>query len=112
MVAFLLTLLFIWIPCAIFCGTIAQDKGHGGIWFGVGLFFGPLGLLAVAALSDRKQRRYIRLMAEKQGVKLTADGELKSAVEVANDIIKEKRQGKSAVDGFLEQPKMASDSDD
>ena len=30
----------------------------------------------------------------------------------ANDIIKEQREGKSAVDAFLEQPKMPSDSDD
>ena len=110
---FLLALLFLWIPCAIFCGTISDDKGHNGFsWFWGGLFFGPLGLLAVAALSDRKQRRYIRLMAETQGVNLTDDGEPKRAVDVANDIIKEKRQGKSAVDAFLEQPKMPADSDD
>ena len=72
---FLLALLFLWIPCAIFCGTIAEDKGHSGIaWFWGGLLFGPIGLLAVAALSDRKLRRYIRLMAENQGVPKEAFG--------------------------------------
>ena len=91
MLGFLLAILFLWIPCAIFCGTIAEDKGHGAVWFGVGLFFGPLGLLAVAALSDRKQRRILRLMAEQQGVNLTDDGEPKRAVDVANDILKKKR---------------------
>ena len=55
----------LWIPCASFSGVIAHDKGHSGMaWFFGGLFFGPLGLVAVAALSDRKLRRYIRLMAE------------------------------------------------
>ena len=72
---FLIALLFLWIPCAIFCGTIAEDKGHSGIaWFWGGLLFGPIGLLAVAALSDRKLRRYIRLMAENQGVPKEAFG--------------------------------------
>ena len=85
---FLIALLFLWIPCAIFCGTIAEDKGHGGIaWFWGGLLFGPIGLLAVAALSDRKLRRYIRLTAESQGVDLS---EAKPAGDVAKDIIKEK----------------------
>ena len=90
---FLIALLFIWLPCAIYCGTISEDKGHNGFsWFWAGLLFGPIGLIAVAALSDRKQRRYIRLMAENQGVDL---GEAKPAAQVAQDIIKEKRQGKS-----------------
>ena len=66
---FLIALLFLWIPCAIFCGTISEDKGHNGIaWFWGGLLFGPIAMLAVAALGDRKLRRYIRLMAENQGV--------------------------------------------
>ena len=72
---FFVALLFLWIPCAIFCGTIAEDKGHSGIaWFWGGLLFGPIGLLAVVALSDRKLRRYIRMMAENQGVPKEAFG--------------------------------------
>ena len=55
------------------------------------MLFGLIALLAVAALGDRKLRRYIRLIAESQGVNLTDDGEPKRAVEVANDIIKDKR---------------------
>ena len=78
----------LWIPCAFFSGVIADDKGHGGVaWFFGGLFLGPLGLVAVAALSDRKLRRYIRLMAENQGVDLS---EAKPAGDVAKDIIKER----------------------
>ena len=37
-------------------------------WFWGGLLFGPIGLLAVAALGDRKLRHHIRLVAENQGV--------------------------------------------
>ena len=76
MMGFLLALLFLWIPCAIFCGTISEDKGHNGFSrFWAGLSFGPLGLVAVAALSDRKQRHYIRQMAEKQGVILPPESD-------------------------------------
>ena len=89
MVVFLLAVFFFWIPCAVFCGTIAEDKGHNGIaWFLGGLLFGPIALLAVAALGDRKLRRYIRLTAESQGVDLS---EAKPAGDVAKDIIKQTR---------------------
>ena len=71
LMGFLVLLIALWIPCAVFCGTIAEDKGHNGIaWFWGGLAFGPVGLLAVAALMDRKQRRYLRLLAESQDVQL------------------------------------------
>ena len=69
-------LVFFWLACGIYCGTISEDKGHNGFsWFWAGLLFGPLGLVAVAALSDRKQRRYIRKMAEKQGVILPPESD-------------------------------------
>ncbi|AHF62982.1 hypothetical protein Syncc8109_0595 [Synechococcus sp. WH 8109] len=47
------------------------------------LVFGPLGVVAVAALSDRKLRRYIRLMAEKQGVPQDAFGKAEQASETS-----------------------------
>lgn len=47
--------------------NIASDKGHdGSSWFFAGLLFGPLGLIAAAGLSDRKLRKYIRQIGEKQ----------------------------------------------
>ena len=50
LVGFLVLLVALWVPCAVFCGTISEDKGHNGIsWFWAGLLFGPVGLLAVAA---------------------------------------------------------------
>ena len=106
----LIAFLLVWLPCAIYAQDVAADKGHNGAsWFFGGLLFGPLALIACAGLSDRKLRRFIRLMAENQGVDVS---EPLAVTSVANDIIKEKRQGKSAVDAFLEQPKMPSDSDD
>ena len=45
-------------------------------------------MVAVAALSDRKLRRYIRLMAEHQGVDVS---DAKPAGDIAKDIKKEKR---------------------
>lgn len=47
--------------------SIAEDKGHSGAAWGIcGFLFGPLGLIAAAGLSDRKLRRYIRQIGEKQ----------------------------------------------
>ena len=71
LMGFIVLLVALWIPCAMFCGVIAGDKGHRAYdWFWSGLIFGPMGLLAVAALSDRKQRRYLRLLVEHQGIDL------------------------------------------
>ena len=66
--AFLLVLL-VWIPCGFFAAVVAEGKGHNGIaWFFGGFLFGPMGLLAVVGLEDRKLRRYIRLLGEHQGM--------------------------------------------
>ena len=47
--------------------NVASDKGHDGLtWFLAGLFFGPLGLITAAGLSDRKLRKYIRQIGENQ----------------------------------------------
>ena len=63
-------LVVLWILCGLICGMIADDKGHGGEWFFAGLCLGPVGFIAIAALSDRKQRRYLRLLVEHQGIDL------------------------------------------
>lgn len=58
------------IATAFFTGHAANDKGRSGIgWWLLGLLFGPLALLAIAALGDRHQRRYLRFLAEKDGYK-------------------------------------------
>ena len=54
-------LAFLWILTGLTTGVVASDKGHGfGSWFFLGLFLGPLGLIAAAGLSDQKLREYIR----------------------------------------------------
>ena len=52
---------------AALSSSIAEDKGHQAFnWCLAGFFFGPLGLIAAAGLSDRKLRKYIRQIGEKQ----------------------------------------------
>ena len=52
---------------ACLASSIAEDKGHSGTAWGLcGFLFGPLGLIAAAGLSDRKLRKYIRQIGEKQ----------------------------------------------
>lgn len=47
--------------------SVAFDKGHdSSTWFVAGLLLGPLGLISAAGLSDRKLRRYMRQIGEKQ----------------------------------------------
>ena len=57
----LLLIVILWIITGFTAGVVASDKGHGfGSWTFVGLFLGPLGLIAAAGLSDQKLREYIR----------------------------------------------------
>ena len=52
---------------ACLASSIAEDKGHSATAWGLcGFLFGPLGLIAAAGLSDRKLRKYIRQIGEKQ----------------------------------------------
>ena len=60
-------LLIGWIASAFFCAQVADEKGYSGIaWGFAGFIFGFFALVAVAGLPDRKLRRYIRLIGEKQ----------------------------------------------
>jgi hypothetical protein len=62
-----LTFLFVWLPCGIYASVTAEDKGHGWLsWFLGGLIFGPIALIAVAGLGDRKLRHYQKELAIKQ----------------------------------------------
>ena len=56
-----------WIASAFFCASVASEKGYNGTaWAFGGFLFGFFALIAVAGLPDRKLRRYIRLIGEKQ----------------------------------------------
>lgn len=44
---------------------VALSKGrHGGRWFAAGLLFGPLGLIAVAGISDRKNHMLLNRLLQ------------------------------------------------
>ncbi len=59
-----------WFVTGCYAGSIDGSKGHDSFaWFAAGLFFGPLGLIAACSLSDVTIRRYIRLLAEEEGLR-------------------------------------------
>ena len=65
---YFLALLISAVICGYLTRAVAKDKGHDGTdWFLGGLLLGPLGLLAVVGLSDRKLRNYIKQIGESQG---------------------------------------------
>ena len=59
-------------------GNVAEAKGlNGSSWALVGFFFGPIGLIGVAGMPDRRLRQYMRSIAikleaieEKESVRL------------------------------------------
>ena len=62
-------LVFFWLPIAIYTAKVAQTKGCSTYpWLLGGVAFGPLALLAAVGWPDLTLRRYIRLLAEQQGV--------------------------------------------
>ena len=57
--------LFVWLPACFVAGDIAEDKGHSFFkWAVAAFFFGPVGLLGAVGLSDKKQRRILKQIAE------------------------------------------------
>ena len=63
---FLLSLIVFFIA-GIFCFNVAEEKGYNGfLWFIGGFLFNFIALIAVAGLPDRKLRKYIRQIGEKQ----------------------------------------------
>ena len=68
---FLIVMVFIFIPCGAMASSIAFNKGFNRItWFLAGFFLGPLGLIGAAGMPDKTQRRYLRMIAEGQGLKI------------------------------------------
>ena len=59
-------ILLIWIPTAFFTANVAGQKEYNAIlWFIGGFIFGPLALIAVAGMPDRRARKFLRRIAEK-----------------------------------------------
>ena len=68
-------ILVIGIICAALSSHVADAKGcDSGGWGLVGFLCGPLALLALAAMPDRRLRRYIRALAEKSEVQFDSLG--------------------------------------
>ena len=62
-----IVLLIVWISAGFYSGEVAHQKGYSGAaWVIGGLLFGFIALIAAAGLPDRKLRKYIRLIGEKQ----------------------------------------------
>jgi hypothetical protein len=53
--------------CALLCASVASAKDLSPVWGLSGFLFGPLALIAVAGMPDRRQRMFLRFLAEKQG---------------------------------------------
>jgi len=78
--ALLLPVLIIAFICAGLSSHVADAKGcDSGSWGLAGLLLGPLALLALAAMPDRRLRRYIRALAEKSDVEFDSLGHEQSA---------------------------------
>ena len=66
MAALFVLAVFLFISGA-YCGEVAEQKGYSrSAWAFGGFLFGFIALIAVAGLPDRKLRRYIRQIGEKQ----------------------------------------------
>jgi hypothetical protein len=73
--ALLFPVLIIAFICAGLSSHVADAKGcDSGSWGLAGLLLGPLALLALAAMPDRRLRRYIRALAEKSDVEFDSLG--------------------------------------
>ena len=85
-----------WLSAGFYSGEVAHQKGYSGAaWAIGGFFFGFIALIAAAGLPDRKLRKYIRLIGEKQNaikVKETVevvDGNTKISFSMPKDSSKE-----------------------
>tara|TARA_B100000700_G_C14744473_1_gene714573 strand:- start:255 stop:842 length:588 start_codon:yes stop_codon:yes gene_type:complete len=66
---FTFLIIFLAVPSGIFSSKIAGSKGWDRVnWFFLGLIFNLIGLFVASSLYDKKQRKYLRLIAESQGI--------------------------------------------
>ena len=62
---FLIAFFFIWIPIRFFTTTVANSKDYNGFaWFIGGVLFGPIALISIAGMPDKKSKKYLRVIAE------------------------------------------------
>ena len=83
-----------WIASAFFCASVASEKGYNGTaWAFGGFLFGFFALIAVAGLPDRKLRKYIRQIGEKQQAIKPENNQGSEIVENKNGQIIESLEG-------------------
>ena len=59
--------IFLFVITGAFCSAVANEKGYNAFWwFILGFLFNFVALIAVVGLPDRKLRKYIRQIGEKQ----------------------------------------------
>ncbi len=69
-----LVLLVLGLISGALAAVVADSKARSGpLWFLLGLVFGPLGLIAAAGISDRKNHMFLSMIARSAG---TLEGEL------------------------------------
>ncbi len=62
---FLIGFFFIWIPIVFFTTTIANSKDYNGLtWFIGGFLFGPIALISIVGMPDKKLKKYLRVITE------------------------------------------------
>ena len=107
-------------------GNVAEAKGlNGSSWALVGFFFGPIGLIGVAGMPDRRLRQYMRSIAikleaieEKESVRLETTPVSapaptnKQAYIYVNETVKNQQQIMAAVFEQLTEEERAAASDE
>lgn len=86
MEAFWVLLLVSAFICASLCEKVADSKGlMSGGWGAAGFLLGPLALIAVAGMPDKRLRRILLAIATHQGATITEEAEEIASVN-ANDV--------------------------
>ena len=107
-------------------GNVAEAKGlNGSSWALVGFFFGPIGLIGVAGMPDRRLRQYMRSIAikleaieEKESVRLETTPVSapaptnKQTYIYVNETVKDQQQIMAAVFEQLNEEERAAASDE
>ena len=58
-------LIWFYISNALFTMVVANNKEYNGImWLLGALFFGPLALITIVGMPDKKSRQYLKVIAE------------------------------------------------
>lgn len=87
--------------CAALAGQVAKTKGYESSgWQVAGLLCGPLALIAIAGMPDKKLQGYIKAIAQQQGVKLETQSPVTAK---AQDQIEAKTNQKT-IDKFINSP--------